>query len=542
MGMIRRTWLALALALLGLQAGCTGRNGGEEDAGSTTKDAGSTTGDAGSTTSDAGSPPGDAGSAEDGGTSLVDDDQDGHPAAEDCDDHAAEVWRELTVYPDTDLDGIGAGEAEKRCSGTQPPRGYSLQATDCAPEDAVRWRQLSYFFRDVDGDGFTVASSGQVCGGEQLPAGYTLVSSGSDCDDTQATRWALVTSYVDTDGDGFGTGDAVLQCTTGIPELGYAPRGQDCAPGDNTRWRMLAYSHRDEDLDGATRAESGQVCGGAALPAGYTQSPGGDDCNDTNAAVQVSWSVFPDTDGDGVGAGSRETVCAGKERPAGYSPTGTDCEPEDASHWQWLSYLHRDTDLDGFTVPSPGQVCSGTALPPGYATSARGEDCDDSNTSIHQSLQGWPDTDGDGVGAGTAKTLCTDGSLPPSWSPVGTDCAPDEADRWKRLGYTYVDQDGDGQTVRSTGSVCTGDTLPLPYFTKATGNDCDDADALLFRWSVLYPDKDSDGAGAPPRVIQCIGESLPLGHSIYGDDVNDADPSRQVDAEQDEEDELILEL
>jgi hypothetical protein len=64
----------------------------------------------------------------------------------------------------------------------------------------------------------------------------------------------------------------------------------------------------------------------------------------------------------------------------------------------------------------------------------------------------------------------------------------------------------------------------------------------LFRWSVLYPDRDGDTVGAPPRTVQCIGESLPRGYSIYGDDVNDDDPTQRVDVEQDELDEFILEL
>jgi hypothetical protein len=459
----------------------------------------------------------------------------------DCDDTRSELTRWAVVYADTDGDGVGAGQAERQCTQAPLP-GYSRMSSDCAPEEATRWQLLSYFFRDGDADGYTTPGEGAVCSGERLPPGYTAVSRGPDCDDTTATRWARIFAYVDTDGDGFGTGDAVEQCTAGAPEPGYASRGLDCAPDERTRWQWHSYVYRDEDLDGATLPASGQVCGGVALPPGYALLPSGNDCDDTNATVLQSWLLYPDTDGDGVGHGAQESVCGGTQLPAGYASAGTDCAPQESSLWRMLAYQHRDADRDGFTTPSSGEVCSGTALPAGYTPLANGADCDDANATLHEGLSLYPDLDGDGEGAGSAQFQCTDGSVPSLWSRTGWDCAPEDSARWRTWSYSFLDLDGDGHTVRSSGAICASATRPAGYLTQGSGNDCDDANAIVFRWSVLYPDRDGDTVGAPPRTVQCIGQSLPMGYSIYGDDVNDDDPNQRVDVEQDELDELTLEL
>ena len=83
-------------------------------------------------------------------------------------------------------------------------------------------------------------------------------------------------------------------------------------------------------------------------------------------------------------------------------------------------------------MASSGSLCiGGTSLPAGYADTARGNDCDDTRADVYQSLQGYPDEDADGVGAGTASTFCTNGSPPTGYSTQGTDCAPSDASRWR---------------------------------------------------------------------------------------------------------------
>ncbi len=137
---------------------------------------------------------------------------------------------------------------------------------------------------------------------------------------------------------------------------------------------------------------------------------------------------------------------------------------------------------------------------------------------------GYVDEDGDGVGAGASIRTCTDGALPAGQVASGSDCAPADPSAWKTVSYAGLDEDGDGYTTPVAGSLCTGGTLPPPYLATVHGNDCDDADASLYRWVVLYPDQDGDGVGAPPRIIPCLGDALPPGYSISGWDPDDGDP------------------
>ncbi|WNG43833.1 hypothetical protein F0U60_06770 [Archangium minus] len=446
---------------------------------------------------------------------------------DDCDDANPQVWAVRMLFIDEDKDGAAGGEPVRHCIGATLPPGTSETATDCAPQDASRYTPISYRFRDADGDGATVPEEGTVCSNGKLPTGYRLEPAAqTDCDDTRSSQWQWLDLYPDADGDLVGSEPAEQRCSGLNPEPGYVRTAGDCAPEDRNRWEMKSYSYRDADGDGAWASSGGQVCSGSFLPSGYsTWASAPTDCDDTNAAARVTWNVFPDTDHDGVGAGSNETLCAGPTRPYGYSDKGTDCAPEDASRWQGLTYQYRDADGDSFTVAAGGSLCAGTHLPAGYTNTSRGNDCNDSRADVYQGIQAYADMDGDGVGAGSAESFCTNGASPAGYSLQGTDCAPEDALLWRKLSYKYVDADGDGYTASSTGEVCTGSTLPPPYANTASGNDCDDTDPALYLWRVLYPDNDGDGVGAPPRAVMCLDDGpVPPGYSIYGFDPDDSNP------------------
>jgi hypothetical protein len=151
-------------------------------------------------------------------------------------------------------------------------------------------------------------------------------------------------------------------------------------------------------------------------------------------------------------------------------------------------------------------------------------DCDDANPAVHTAVVAYRDADGDGVGAGPAAAFCTDGSAPPGYSLLGTDCAPDDGAAWRAVSSLPVDRDGDGFTRSEPVQLCIGKEPPAPYLAAANGEDCDDGDAALFRWVTLYPDLDRDGVGAGPRSIQCLGAALPAGWSAIGQDFDDHDP------------------
>ena len=469
------------------------------------------------------------------------------PAAPDCDDGDAAVSALSQVWADTDLDGVGAGMAIAWCPsrGRSPPKGYVLTSGDCAPGDTRYWQQLPFTHRDADGDGFAVAQEGTVCSGEHLPAGYDTVSDLADCDDHNAKRTVGVERWLDPDGDGYGDGAPVLRCVgPGETPPGETFQGGDCAPGDGTRWRSQFYASRDADGDGRFSRSTGAVCSGFWLPQGYSSAERDDDCDDTNAARFYAWSVHADVDGDGVGAGAAASLCGAETVPTGYSTQATDCAPQDATVWRMLGFTRRDADGDTYTVAQTGELCAGSSLTAGYASQPlSGEDCDDTNAAAYRNVTAYADTDGDGVGAGASTLLCTNGQVPSPWSASGTDCDAQDAARWQDLEATHADHDGDGFTAPIPAQhFCTAKALPPPYFAKAVGNDCDDADADRYRWTYLYRDQDADGVGATPRQMTCLGPTVLAGWSMYGDDADDGDAAVQTDEAAEEELSLILDL
>jgi hypothetical protein len=162
-------------------------------------------------------------------------------------------------------------------------------------------------------------------------------------------------------------------------------------------------------------------------------------------------------------------------------------------------------------------------MPPYYAAPI-GNDCDDRNAAVSVALTTFVDADLDGFGAGPGQLACTNGSPPVGFSLTGTDCDDGDAARWALLTYHAIDADDDGATVPATGQLCTNGTLPPPFRATASGNDCNDNDPTLTHLAVLYPDQDGDGVGAPPRVLECIGTTVPEGFARGGYDDDDTDP------------------
>jgi hypothetical protein len=69
---------------------------------------------------------------------------------------------------------------------------------------------------------------------------------------------------------------------------------------------------------------------------------------------------------------------------------------------------------------------------------------------------------------------------------------------------------------------------------RAASRDCDDTNPSVFTALVRYRDEDGDGVGASPRTVFCVGaDPEPAGHSRFGWDADDAEPSVQWDEEDD---------
>lgn len=182
------------------------------------------------------------------------------------------------------------------CGGDKKPldtdRDRVADTADCAVQDPQAWQMLAFASRDADADTYRVNVSGQQCVGSALLPGFfaTAVAAGDvDCDDSSAAKWAIRPYVaVDTDADGFGV------------------------------------------------AGAGQICTGAALPAGFlalVPVVQDIDCDDADAARWRRMAVFLDPDGDGTGSGASLRRCIGNTPANGYSLTGFDPldDPNDPS-------------------------------------------------------------------------------------------------------------------------------------------------------------------------------------------------------------------
>ena len=138
---------------------------------------------------------------------------------------------------------------------------------------------------------------------------------------------------------------------------------------------------------------------------------------------------------------------------------------------------YRDNDGDGYgTLSDSVRECS---LPQGYSTVAG--DCNDKNPDVNPGVveicdgidnncngqidETFADTDKDGV------RDCVDSDDDNDGIPDGSDCAPQDATKW-RNGTFYIDVDSDGFGTGDLLTVCYGNGTPKGYSTK-TG-DCDD--------------------------------------------------------------------
>lgn len=258
----------------------------------------------------------------------------------DCDDTDPAVSVPLTVFADADHDGFGAGPGQLACTNGMPPLGFSTSSTDCDDTDATVWVSLLYTAVDFDGDGFTAPALGMRCTAGVLLPPYYATPHGNDCDDANRDIWATLTVFVDTDHDGFGAGPAQVACTNGSLPDGFSTTGTDCDDSDVSRWELLTYHAIDVDGDGVTVPANGQVCTNGTLPTPFRATETGHDCNDNDPAVTHFAVLYPDHDADGVGAPPRQVQCIGATIPEGFVRGGFDDDDNDPT------VIERDDDDD----------------------------------------------------------------------------------------------------------------------------------------------------------------------------------------------------
>ena len=502
---------------------------------------------------------------------IQDEDGDGYPNTEDCDDQNS------SIYPSADeiCDGV-----DNNCDG------------------AIDENVMNTFYSDADEDGFgNPDRSVEACS-----AGEGYVSNGSDCDDLDTQTYPSadeicdgkdnncngdidedisITHYVDDDGDGFGDENQPLfacSSTQGIASVAGDCDDQNssinpledeiCDEVDNNcngdideGVTNIYYLDQDEDGYGDPDQELAQC----SAPVGYVSNS--DDCDDTDSFVFLDATEICDL---------QDNDCDGQ------------IDEDDAADVQtWYG----DGDGDGFGNPALSTV---SCFPPtNYVSSS--DDCDDGDVNIHpnaieecDSLDNncdglvddqdpniqnqstfYLDHDGDGYGD---NTFSLDRCVAPSgYITDNSDCndlndsaypgAPEQcgtidhncdgvigdldpsADSSSVVWYADTDQDGFGD-IAAPNSAC---TQPLGYVADSSDcdddngavnsdateicdsvdNDCDglvdDDDGNVTGTSTFYLDHDGDGYGDDAfSVDRCLAPNSYLSDNSDCDDLDDS--------------------
>ncbi len=199
---------------------------------------------------------------------------------DDCDDEVDEGVEAGTWYADTDGDGFGdPGVSEVAC---EAPAGFVADATDCDDDDAS-----------------AAPGRTEVCDGVDNDCDGDVDDADADVDPATLTDW-----WPDLDGDGYGAGAAVAQCSA---PSGHVDNGDDCdddAPGVSPGADEVC-NQLDDDCDALVDDD--------------------DDSLDTSTAG----TFFADDDGDGFGDDSDVVVAC--FAPSGVAAIGGDCDDTDAA-------------------------------------------------------------------------------------------------------------------------------------------------------------------------------------------------------------------
>ncbi len=276
---------------------------------------------------------------------LFDQDRDGLPLAEDCDDQDPTVG---TRYLDQDGDGHGDQNARLECS----PSSSALVADDCNDQDPAVY-----------------PAAEEVCNGVD-----------DDCDGLVDESLTFETLYLDEDGDGHGDPETGIETCGAVGDR--VEDGTDCDDGDplvypgaeevcngvdddcdgRTDEGVIETYYPDADGDGYGK-EGGRPVPACAPPAGHVQDAS--DCDDASpttypGAEEVCNGVDDDCDGvvdeegtsvyyqdlDGDGYGDPNVSVAACDTPSGFVSDASDCDDTRALAYPGASETCNDADDD----------------------------------------------------------------------------------------------------------------------------------------------------------------------------------------------------
>jgi hypothetical protein len=368
-----------------------------------------------------------------------------------------------TFYRDADNDGFGNPTSTIQACST--PVGYVADNTDCddgndAINPATKW------YTDADGDAYGTGAFVTQC--TRPTHGFLaseLTATSGDCNDLDASVHIPVTYYMDADEDGFGDPNNTTSTCSAAPPSGYVANSSDC---DDSK---LLYTDADGDSYGT----------GAPVACGV---PNNTDCDDANSNVHAPIIYYADADGDGFGDPNNTTSVCTATPPADYVADNSDCDD--------TKLLYTDADGDGYGAGDP--VACGVP---------NNTDCNDADGSVHAPITYFKDGDGDGFGDANSTTSVCAATPPSGYVSNSTDC-----DDTKLL---YTDSDGDSY----------GAGAPVACGI-ADNTDCNDADAAVHTHITYYKDNDEDGFGDPSSTTSVCSATPPVGYVANHSDCDDS--------------------
>lgn len=462
------------------------------------------------------------------GVAPLDDDADGFDITTDCDDQNADSYPgapELCDTRDNDCDGTAdnGNYTEEVCDGAD---------NNCDGQIDEGTRLTSY--ADSDGDGYgDEASELSAC---TVPEGAVL--NADDCDDTRAEVYPGALEYcdeIDTNCNGV-LDDEAVDATAYYPDAdtdGYGTAltfTASCSPVEGAVTQAGDCDDTDPSFNpGAAESCTDTLdynCDGSTAYADSDQDgvPACQDCDDSNAAANPSAAE----------------VCDGADNNC----NGQIDEDKTLVYYQ-------DADLDGYGVPD--KSVTACAAPPGYTDNA--DDCNDTTAAANPSatercdgidnncdlnvdenssvdaVTWYPDADGDGYGissptqvacAAPAQHAAQSGDCNDSNSsiyPGAPEACTDTVDLNCDGSIAYSDADQDGFPA------CQDCDDARPDVNSSATETCDDVDNDCDGTSDegvttrFYLDQDGDGFGNPSASVNAC--SLPAGYASNSSDCND---------------------